>query len=87
MLERTEEDRLEMVFPAFRKDAVVKALLSSHPYEEPAYDLFPQEDFRGLNHALWLAEFDTALSWDEFLKRITDSMPLKTRFHNRSTKT
>jgi dinuclear metal center YbgI/SA1388 family protein len=35
-----EEARLEVVLPRARRDAVVRALLSSHPYEEPAYDVF-----------------------------------------------
>ena len=34
-----EEDKLEVVFPVSRKNRVLKALLASHPYEEPAYDL------------------------------------------------
>jgi dinuclear metal center YbgI/SA1388 family protein len=35
----TPEERLEMVAPASRVDAVVAALVASHPYEEPAYDV------------------------------------------------
>jgi dinuclear metal center YbgI/SA1388 family protein len=34
-----EEARLEVVLPRGRRDAVVRALLASHPYEEPAYDV------------------------------------------------
>ncbi|MDA8346271.1 MAG: hypothetical protein M0Z66_12420 [Thermaerobacter sp.] len=33
------EARLETVYPAYREDAVIKAVLSSHPYEQPAYDI------------------------------------------------
>jgi hypothetical protein len=39
--ERVPEIRLETVYPAEREDEVVRALLAAHPYEEPAYDLFP----------------------------------------------
>lgn len=35
-----EEDKIEVVFPVSIKNRVLKALLSTHPYEEPAYDLF-----------------------------------------------
>lgn len=38
-LERVAETRLEMVLPRGRRGAVVAALLASHPYEEPAYDV------------------------------------------------
>lgn len=34
-----EEARLEVVLPRQRRQAVVRALLASHPYEQPAYDL------------------------------------------------
>lgn len=38
---RIEEVRLEMIAPASRKEAVVAALVGAHPYEEPAFDLYP----------------------------------------------
>ena len=39
--ERVSELRLETVFPAERRDAVVEALRRAHPYEEPAFDVYP----------------------------------------------
>jgi hypothetical protein len=39
--ERVPELRLETVFPAERHDDVVTALLGAHPYEEPAFDVYP----------------------------------------------
>ncbi|HOA36035.1 MAG TPA: Nif3-like dinuclear metal center hexameric protein [Bacillota bacterium] len=42
-LEKVGEKRLEMILPASRRDAVVRALLEAHPYEEPAYDLYSLE--------------------------------------------
>ena len=39
--ERVAEVRLETVFPAERHDAVVAALRAAHPYEEPAFDVYP----------------------------------------------
>ena len=38
---RIAEVRLEMIAPAARRDAVVAALIRAHPYEEPAFDLYP----------------------------------------------
>jgi dinuclear metal center YbgI/SA1388 family protein len=35
------EVRIEMVAPRSRGDAVVTAMLRDHPYEEPAFDVFP----------------------------------------------
>ena len=38
--ERVQEIRVETVVPSERVSEVVAALLSVHPYEEPAYDLY-----------------------------------------------
>jgi hypothetical protein len=39
--ERVSELRLEIVFPEERHDAVLAALRRAHPYEEPAFDVYP----------------------------------------------
>ncbi len=35
------EIRIETILPVYKKAAVTRALLSVHPYEEPAYDFYP----------------------------------------------
>jgi hypothetical protein len=39
--ERVAELRLETVFPEERQAEVVDALRRAHPYEEPAFDIYP----------------------------------------------
>ena len=39
--ERVPELRLETIFPEERQDQVVAALRVAHPYEEPAFDVYP----------------------------------------------
>ena len=39
--ERVAELRLETVYPVEREAEVVAALRLAHPYEEPAFDLYP----------------------------------------------
>ena len=39
--ERVAELRLETVYPEELHDAVVAALRAAHPYEEPAFDVYP----------------------------------------------
>jgi hypothetical protein len=39
--ERVSELRLETVFPEELHEAVVAALRAAHPYEEPAFDVYP----------------------------------------------
>lgn len=40
-IEEVEEMRVEMVLPPSRQQAVVNAIRRTHPYEEPAFDLYP----------------------------------------------
>ena len=39
--EQVNENKIEVIFPVFLKDAIVKAMQQAHPYEEVAYDLIP----------------------------------------------
>ena len=43
-LHTEKEIRIETILPAFRKGAVMQALLSVHPYEEPAFDFYLLEN-------------------------------------------
>lgn len=36
-----KETRIETIFPAYHQNKVIRALVEAHPYEEPAYDLYP----------------------------------------------
>ncbi|NDW08099.1 Nif3-like dinuclear metal center hexameric protein [Dysgonomonas sp. 520] len=36
-----DEIRIEVILPSFKQKEVERALISVHPYEEPAYDLYP----------------------------------------------
>lgn len=40
-LHSEEEMRIELIFPVFLKEKIIEAIMSSHPYEEPAYDFYP----------------------------------------------
>lgn len=42
-LERVKEVRIEMLCETARVSAVVSAMRKSHPYEEPAFDIYPLE--------------------------------------------
>ena len=42
--QRVTEYRVETVVPAERLSAVVEALRRAHPYEEPAFDVYPLVD-------------------------------------------
>ncbi|MDR3250556.1 MAG: Nif3-like dinuclear metal center hexameric protein [Tannerella sp.] len=44
VLHTEKEIRIETVFPEYLKSSVISSLLSVHPYEEPAYDLYRLEN-------------------------------------------
>ena len=39
-----KEIRIETIFPAYKKAEVIRALLIAHPYEEPAFDIYPLQN-------------------------------------------
>lgn len=42
-LQHEDEVRVEMVTPAWRSTAVISAMIEAHPYDEVAYDVYPNE--------------------------------------------
>lgn len=44
-LETVDEYKVELVCDNERIDAAIKALKTSHPYEEPAYEVYKLENF------------------------------------------
>lgn len=69
-----EEDKIEVVFPISIKNRVLKALLSSHPYEEPAYDLFQLEsevNEKGLGR---IGELPQQVSLADYAKTVKDKL-------------
>ncbi len=43
--ERVKEEKIEVIFPETSQKAVLAALYTAHPYEEPAYDIFTIENY------------------------------------------
>ncbi|HBJ01441.1 MAG TPA: Nif3-like dinuclear metal center hexameric protein, partial [Lysinibacillus sp.] len=66
-----EEVKVEVVFPESMKNRVLKAMLTSHPYEEPAYDVIrleQQTNRMGLGRVGHLANEMTLQQFAEFVK-------------------
>lgn len=74
-VEQVAETRIEMVLPRERRDAVVAALRVSHPYEEPAFDVFELADIdsrRGLGRVGQLPEPETL---EDLIVRVAAAVP------------
>lgn len=66
------EVRIETVLPSYIKNRVVSALLKVHPYEEPAYDLFPMlNDWVAAGSGV-IGELDEECDEIAFLHKIKD---------------
>lgn len=71
------EVKLETVFPDYLESAVLKALLSSHPYEEVAYDIVSLDNINQFVGAGMIGELKKSVSEMEFLKKIKRVMRAK----------
>ena len=84
-LHREGEVRIETILPAFKKSAVVRALLAVHPYEEPAFDIYPlQNDWTQAGSGI-IGELDESETELEFLKRIKKTFEVGCLRHNKLT--
>lgn len=71
-LESVEEIRLEIIFEKWKMNKVLHTLLSNHPYEEPAYDIYPLQN-RNVNYGFgtvgFLKEKMELKSFVDFVKK------------------
>ncbi len=71
-----KELRIEMVCPAHLVKAVRKALISAHPYEEPAFDFYPLIKGAGQS-AGRIGKLPDALPLSEFVGRVENALGTK----------
>ena len=77
------ETRIETILPAYKKSAVEQALITAHPYEEPAYDFYPlANSWYGAGSGV-TGEFDNPRSAGEFLAQIKQTFEVGCVLHNR----
>ncbi len=62
-----KEIRFETIFPAFKQAEVINALLSSHPYEEVAYDIYSLDNVYEKTGAGMIGDLPQAVPFKEFL--------------------
>ncbi len=69
-LERVNETRVETIFPASIERHVIQALLKAHPYEEPAYDLYPLNNQGRQNSLGRVGELPNPMSFEAFCEQV-----------------
>lgn len=81
--EYVKETRVEVIFPAYREKAIMKALRQAHPYEEVAFYLTSLNNENQEVGAGMVGELEEPLEPIEFLKRLKECMDLKVIRHTR----
>lgn len=74
-LEHVDEVKIESIFPASIQNKVISALLKAHPYEEPAYDIYPLDNIGealGLGRIGYLKDDMTLKEFAEYVKTALD---------------
>ena len=67
------ETKIEIVYPFYLENQVVKALVDNHPYEEVAYDIFTMDNVHFGIGAGIIGELDEPKDEKDFLKFIRES--------------
>ncbi|NTS42796.1 Nif3-like dinuclear metal center hexameric protein [Flavisolibacter sp. BT320] len=75
------ETKIEIVYPFYLETQVVKALVSNHPYEEVAYDIFTMDNVHFGIGAGIIGELETEMDEWEFLKMLKDRFGLSVIRH------
>ena len=75
------ETRIEVTLPVYFKHKVVNALIQAHPYEEPAYDIYPLQNEWAQAGLGVVGELSEAEHEKTFLLRIKDIFKTETIRH------
>ncbi|MCZ7587127.1 MAG: Nif3-like dinuclear metal center hexameric protein [Deltaproteobacteria bacterium] len=70
------EFRLEVLVPGASRDAVVAAMISAHPYEEPAYDVYPLAAARSKHGVARVGELEAPETPRSIAARLKKSLRL-----------
>jgi dinuclear metal center YbgI/SA1388 family protein len=80
VLTEVAEARVEVLLRKADQTAAVKALLAAHPYEEPAFDLYPLNN-RGVEQGLGrIGQLPAALSLAAFARQVGGQLQTPVRF-------
>jgi dinuclear metal center YbgI/SA1388 family protein len=85
--ETVNEIRLEILVDKWKLSNVITAILKSHPYEEPAYDIYPLQN-KNVNYGAGaIGMLEKGISTDKFLHLVSNSLSVKNlRFCNGTNK-
>lgn len=85
MLHTEKEVRIETILPAYLHNRVVKALYAIHPYEEPAFDMYPLNNLWEQAGSGVIGELEEEESEADFLMRLKRTFEAGCVKHSRLT--
>lgn len=75
--ENVNEIRLEVLVDSWKLNSVISAILKSHPYEEPAYDIYPLKN-KNVNFGSGaIGELEKEMNENKFLSCVSKSLKTK----------
>ena len=77
-----QEVRIEMVLPSYKQSEVLRALISVHPYEEPAYDFYALQNVWESVGSGIVGTLPEEMEEDDFLYLLKDTFNLKMIQHS-----
>jgi dinuclear metal center YbgI/SA1388 family protein len=84
-VEFVKENRVEVIFPGYLEKKVLSALIKSHPYEEPAFDVNQLENNNKDIGSGMIGELGHAMEETAFLQYLKEKMGLKVIKHTKLT--
>ncbi|RNI30524.1 Nif3-like dinuclear metal center hexameric protein [Rufibacter latericius] len=79
--EETIENKIEVIFPTFKQNQIMRALLQAHPYEEVAHYLVALQNEDQEVGAGMVGELEEALSPETFVKHVKEKLQIETFRH------
>lgn len=76
-VESVQEVKLESIFPQSIERKVISSLIKAHPYEEPAYDIFPLENKGEILGLGRIGELEETMSLKQFALHVKNAFGVK----------
>ena len=73
-VEHVEEVRFEIIVDAWKLNEIVRVIHKAHPYEEPAFDIYPIENVNKNFGFGVIGELEKSLTANDFLKHVCKSL-------------
>jgi len=78
-----KEIKIETIVPEFKVASVIKSLISAHPYEEVAYDIYPLKNISANTGAGMIGHLKKPMEITEYLEHVKNVLGIQCLKHNK----